>query len=146
MRRRHFQKFVVVIQLLICIWLFVTPWTAAPQTSLFFPISRSLVKLMFIELVMPSSLLILCHLLFLPSISVFSSESALPIRWPKYWSFGFSISPLKGRKAESWESLFSSFFLIEVIPSPHSSVTKGKLVVIVIAAVTCVLSMFEILY
>ena len=76
----------------------VTPWTAAHQASLFFTVSRSLLKLMSIESVMPSNHLILCHsLLFLPSIfpsiRVFSNESALHIRWPKYWSFSFSISP-----------------------------------------------------
>ena len=76
----------------------MTPWTAACQTSLSFTISQSLLKLMSIELVMPSNHLILCHpLLFLPSIfpsiRVFSNESAFCIRWPKYWSFSFSISP-----------------------------------------------------
>ena len=76
--------------------LFATPWTAACQASLSFTISQSLLKLMSIELVMPSNHLILCcPLLLLPSIfpsnRVFSSESALHIRWPKYWSF--SISP-----------------------------------------------------
>ena len=80
------------------VWLFVTPWIAAHQAS--FPItnSRSSLKLMSIESVMPSSHLILCHLLLLlppipPSIRVFSSESTLHMRWPKYWSFNFSISP-----------------------------------------------------
>ena len=78
--------------------LFVTPWTAARQASLSFTISRSLLKLMSIESVMPFSHLILCCLfLFLPpillSIKVFSNESTLHIRWPKYWSFSFSISP-----------------------------------------------------
>ena len=80
------------------VWLFVTPWTTAHQASLPFTISQSLLKLMSIELVMPSSHLILCHLLLLmpsilPSIGVFSNESALHIRWPKYWGFSFSISP-----------------------------------------------------
>ena len=75
-----------------------TPWTAACQASLSFTISWSLLKLMAIELVMPSNHLILCHPLLLPpsifpSIRVFSNESALCIRWPKYWSFSFSISP-----------------------------------------------------
>ena len=75
-----------------------TPWTAASQASLFFTISQSLLKLMYIELVMPSNHLILCCPLLLlpsifPSIRVFSSESAHPIRWPKYWSFSFSINP-----------------------------------------------------
>ena len=80
------------------VWLFATPWTAARQASLSFTISWSLLKLLSIELVMPSNHLILCcPLLLLPSIfpriRVFSSESALCIRWPKYWKFSFSISP-----------------------------------------------------
>ena len=75
----------------------VTPWTTAHQASLSFTIPQSLLKLMSIETVMPSNQLILCHPPLLlhaifPSIRVFSSESALPIRWPKYWSFSFSIS------------------------------------------------------
>ena len=74
-----------------------SPWTTAHQASTSFAISRSLLRLMSIKLVMPSNHLILCHpLLFLPSvfpnIRVFSSESALRIRWPKYWSFSFSFS------------------------------------------------------
>ena len=77
---------------------FATPWTAAHQASLSFTISQSLLKLMSIESVMPSNHLILCHPLLLlpsvfPSIRVFSSELALPIRWPNYWSFSFIISP-----------------------------------------------------
>ena len=77
---------------------FVAPWTAAHQASLSFTISWILLKLMSIESVMPSNYLILCHtLLLLPSIffsiRVFSNEVALCIRWPKYWSFSFSISP-----------------------------------------------------
>ena len=88
--------YVVVVRSLSCVLLFATPWTAACQASLSFTISRNLLKLISIESVMPSSHLILCHLLVLlpsvfPSIRVFSSESALHIRWPKYWSF--SISP-----------------------------------------------------
>ena len=88
----------VVIQSASCVQLFATPWTAAHQASLSFTISQSLLKLMFIESVMPSNPLILCCLLFLlpsifPSISVFSSELAFCIRWPKYWNFSFSISP-----------------------------------------------------
>ena len=75
----------------------VTTWTAACQASLSFTIFRSLLKVMCIESVMPSNCLILCLPLLLPSIfpslRVFSNESALPIRWPKYWSFSFSISP-----------------------------------------------------
>ena len=89
---------VIVVQSLSCVWLFVTPWTSARQASLSFTISQSLFKLMSIESVMPSNHLILCHPLLLllstfPSIRVFSNESALRIRWPKYWSFSFSISP-----------------------------------------------------
>ena len=73
----------------------VTPWTTACQASMFITNSRSLLKLMSIELVMPSNRLILCHPLLLlpsifPSITVFSNESALCIRWPKYWSFSFN--------------------------------------------------------
>ena len=78
--------------------LFVTPWTAAHQASLSITNSPSLLKLKSIKLVMPSNHLILCRPLLLlpsifPSIRVFSKESVLPIRCPKYWSFGFSISP-----------------------------------------------------
>ena len=78
-------------------WLFVTPWTAAHQASLSITNSQSLLKLMSIESVMPSNHLILCHPLLLPpsvfpSIRVFSDESALRIRWPKYWSFIFNVS------------------------------------------------------
>ena len=78
--------------------LFVSPWTAACQASLSFIISQSFLRLMSIELVMLSNHLILCHSLLLlhsifPSIRVFSSESAVHIRWPEYWSFSFSISP-----------------------------------------------------
>ena len=76
----------------------VTPWTAARQASLSITNSQSLLKLMSTESVIPSNHLILCHPLFFspsffPSIKVFSNESVLPIRWPKYWSFSFSISP-----------------------------------------------------
>ena len=75
----------------------MTPWTAARQASLSITNSQSLLKLMFTELVMPSNYLILCCPLLMPlifpSIRVFSSESALPIRWPKYWRFSFCISP-----------------------------------------------------
>ena len=88
---------IVVVQLISRVWLFATPCAAACQTSLFFTISRSLLKLMCIELMMPSNHLILCQPLVLlpsifPSIRVFSNESALHIRWPKYWSFSSSIS------------------------------------------------------
>jgi len=86
------------VQSLSRVRLFATAWTAARQASLSITNSQSLLKLMFIESVMPSNHLILCRPLLLlpsifPSIRVFSNESALPIRWPKYWSFSFSISP-----------------------------------------------------
>ena len=89
---------VVVVQSLSRVQSFVTSWTAARQASLSFTISWSLLKLMSVESMMPSSHLIFCCPLFLPpsvfpSIRVFSNESALHIRWPKYWSFSFSISP-----------------------------------------------------
>ena len=88
----------VIVQSLSHVWLFATPWTAACQASLSFTIFQSLLKLMSIELVMPSNHLVLCQSLLLlssifPSIRVFSSESVLSIRWPKYWSFSFSLSP-----------------------------------------------------
>ena len=94
---RNMWKFLsVVVQLLSHVQLFVTQWTAACQVSPSFTVSQSSLRLVSVELVMPSNYPILCHpLLFLPSIfpssRVFSSESALHIRWPKYWSF--SISP-----------------------------------------------------
>ena len=89
---------IVVVQLQNCVWLFATPGTAVYQASLSFTISWSLFKLMSIESMMPSNHLILCHpLIFLPSIipsiKVFSNKSVLCIKWPKYWSFSFSISP-----------------------------------------------------
>ena len=86
------------VQLLSCVRLFATPWIAAHQASLSITNSQSLLKLMPIELVIPSSYLILCCPLLLlppipPSIRVFSNESTLHMRWPNYWSFSFSISP-----------------------------------------------------
>ena len=89
---------VVAVQSLSCVCLFATPRTAAHLASLSFTISRSLLKIMSIESVMPFNHLILCHSLLLlpsilPSIRVFSNESALHIRWPKDWSFSFSINP-----------------------------------------------------
>ena len=87
-----------VVQSLICVWLFVTLWTAARQASMSITISWSLLKPMYIESVMPSNHLVLCRplllpLLIFPSIRVFSNGSALYIRWPQYWSFSFSINP-----------------------------------------------------
>ena len=90
-------KCFVVVQSLSHAWLFVTPWSAACQASLSFTISWSLLKLMFIESVMLSNHLVLCHPLLLmpsifPSIRVFSNELSFRIRWSKYWSFSISIS------------------------------------------------------
>ena len=86
-----------IVRLLSRVRLFVTPWVAAPQASLSFTISRGLLKLMSVESVMPANHPVLCHpLLLLPSIfrgiRVFSNELALCVRWPKCWSFSFSIS------------------------------------------------------
>ena len=86
------------VQLLSRVQLFATPWTAAHQASVSITSSRSLPRLRYTELVMPSNHLIFCHPPLLlpsifPSISVFSNESALHVRWPKYWSFIFNISP-----------------------------------------------------
>ena len=86
------------VQSLSHVWIFATSWTAAHQASLSITNSQNLLKLMSIKSVMPSNHLILCHPLFLlpsifPSIRVFTNESVLCIRWPKYWSFSFSISP-----------------------------------------------------
>ena len=88
------------VQSFSCVRLFMTPWTAARQASLFITNSWSLLKLMSIVLVMPSNHLILCCPLLLlpsifPSIRVFSNQSVLRIRWPKFWSFSFGISPSK---------------------------------------------------
>ena len=86
------------VQSLSHVWLFATPWTAVCQASLSFTISQSLQKLMSIESMMPSNHLIICYPICLlpsvfPSIMVFSNESVLHIRWPKYWIYSFSISP-----------------------------------------------------
>ena len=86
------------VQLLIRVWFFATPWITAHQASLSITNSWSLLKPMSIKSVMPSSHLIFCRPLFLlppilPSIRVFSNESTLHMRWPKYWSFSFNISP-----------------------------------------------------
>ena len=98
------SKYLIVqfnsVQLFSRVWLFGTPWITARQASLSITNSRSSLKLMSIQSVMPSSYLILCHpLLLLPSIPasirVFSNESTLRMRWPKYWNFSFSISPSK---------------------------------------------------
>ena len=97
---QHFKEDFYVsssVQSLSHVWLFATPWTAVHQASLSITNSWSLLKLMSIESVMPPKYLILCRPLLLPSIfpriRVYSNESVLLIRWPKYWSFKFSISP-----------------------------------------------------
>ena len=137
---------------------FVTPWTAACQASLSITNSGSWPKLMSIELVMPSNHLILCPLFLLPSIfpsiRVFSNESVLPIRWPKYWSFSFSISPSNSGLISfrtDWFDLLavqgtlksllqhhnlkasilqhSAFFMVQL---SHMYVTTGKTIVLTI--------------
>ena len=122
--------FVVVLQSLSHVWLFVTPWTAASQASLSFIISRSLLKLMSIELVILSNHLIFFPLLLLPSvfpsIRVFSSELALCIRWPKYWKFSFSISPSSGYSGLisfriDWLDLLASQGTLKSLLQYHSS-------------------------
>ena len=100
----HFSS----VQPLSCVWLFATPQTAARQASLPITNSWSLPKFMYIESVMPSNYLILCHPLLLlhsifPNIRVFSNELALHIRWPKDWTFSFNISPTMNTK--DWSPL-----------------------------------------
>ena len=94
--KKFWEYLANVVQSFSLVQFFASPWTAAHQASLSFSISWSLLTVMFIELAMPSNLLILCRPLLLPSvlpsIRVFSNESAHLIRWPKYWSFTFSIS------------------------------------------------------
>ena len=114
----HFKDTIaVVFQMLSDVQFFVTPWIAARHTSLSFTISLSLLKLMSIESVMPSSHLILSPpsppSLNLSRIRVFSNESALCVRWPKYWSFRFSISP-----SNEYSGLIS--FRIDKLISLHS--------------------------
>ena len=109
----------------------VTPWTAAYQDSLSITNSQSSLKLMFIESVVPSNHLILCHPLLLPpsifpSIRVFSSESVLHIRWPKYWSFSFSISPSNEYSglisfSIDWLNLFAVQGTLKSLLQHHSS-------------------------
>ena len=118
------------VQSLSCIRLFVTPWTAACQASLSITNSQSLFKLTSIESVMPSNHLILCHPLFLsssvfPSIRVVSYESALCIKWPKYWSFSFSISPSNEYSGVisfrmDWLDLLTVQGTLKSLPQHHS--------------------------
>ena len=120
------------VQSLSCIWLFVTPWTAARQASLSFTISWSLLKLMSIESVMPSKYLILCQPLLLspsifPSVRVFSNESVLHIGWPKYWSF--SISPSNECSGQisfriDWLDLLAVQGTLKSLLQHHSSIAS----------------------
>ena len=112
----------------------VTPWTAAHQASLSFTIYRSLLKL--IESVMPSNRLILCHPLLLPSvfpsIRVFSNKSVLRIRWPKYWSFSFNISPSSEYSGlisfrTDWLDLLAVQGTLKSLPQYHSSKASSLL-------------------
>ena len=119
------------VQSLSCVQLFVTPWTTGCQASLSITNSRSLFKLMSIRPVMPSNHLILCRPLLLlpsifPSIRVFSSESVLHIRWPKYWGFSFSISPSSEYSGlisfrMDWLGLFAAQGTLKRLLQHHSS-------------------------
>ena len=119
------------VQLLSHVWLSATPWITACQASLSVTNSRNSLKLTSIESVMPSSHLILCHPLLLlppipPSIRVFSSESTLHMRWPKYWSFSFSIIPSKEHPGPisfrmDWLDLLSVQGTLKSLLQHHSS-------------------------
>ena len=119
------------VQLLSRVRLFATPWTAARQASLSITNTRSLPKLMSIESMMPSNHLIICGPLFhlhsiFPNIRVFSSESALRIRWPKYWHFSFNISPSKGHPGPisfmmDWLDLLAVQGTLKSLLQHHSS-------------------------
>ena len=162
---------VVALQLLSCVRLFVTLWTSAHQASLSFTISWSLLKLMSIELVMPSNHLILCCPLLLlplifPIIRVFPNESTLHIRWPKYWSFNFSISPsseysglftfridwfdllpvqgtleslLQHHSSKASTLWHSAFFIVQL---SHPYMTTGKTIALTRRTVVCNVSAF----
>ena len=151
--------YIVVVQSLSCVWLFVTPWTAAPQASLSFTVSWSLLKLVSIESMVPSNHLILCcPLLLLPSLS-----PSIHIRWPNYWSFNFSISPssessglisfridwfdlavqgtLKSLLQHNLKTSVlwcSAFFMVQL---SHPYMTSGKIIVLIIAFVGKVMSL-----
>ena len=118
------------VQSLSRVQLFATPWTAARQSSLSITNSQSLLKLKSIESVTPSNHLILCHPLLLPptiflSIRVFSNESVLCIRWPKYWSFSFNISPSNEHSGlvsfrMNWLDLLAVQGILKSLPQHHS--------------------------
>ena len=119
------------MQSLSCVQLFATPWAAAHQASLSITHSQSLPKPMSIESVMPSNHLILCHLLLLPpsifpSIRVFSNESVLRIRWPKYWTFSFTVSPFNEHSVlisfrKDWLDLLAVQETLKSLLQHHSS-------------------------
>ena len=129
--KQRIYEFFSSVQLLSCAWLFVTLWTAARQASLSIIDFWSSPKLMTIESVMPSNHLILCHPLLLqpsvfPSIRVFSNESALCIRWPKYWSFSINISPFNEHSElisfrMDWLDLLAVQGTLKSLLQPHSS-------------------------
>ena len=122
------DKFSQSVHLLSHIWLFATPWTATRQASLSITNSQSAGKLMAIELVMPSNHLILCHPLLhppsiFPSIRVFANESVLGSRWPKFWTFIFSIGPFTKHSGlisfrMDWLDLFAVQGTLESSPIP----------------------------
>ena len=124
------------VQPLSHVQLFATPCTAAHQASRSITNSQSLLKLMSLESVMPSNHLILCHPLLLlssifPSIRVFSNESTLCIRWPKYWSFSFNISPLNEYSGlislrMDWLDLLAVQWTLKSLLQPHSSKASKK--------------------
>ena len=119
------------VQSLSHVWLFATPWIAARQASLSITNSRSSLKLTSIQSVMPSSHLVFCHPLFLlppipPSIKVFSNESTLCMRWPKYWNFSFSIIPSKKHPGlisfrMDWLDLLAAQGTLKSLLQHHSS-------------------------
>ena len=123
------------VQSLSCVWLFATPWTAAHQASLSITNSRSPPKPMSIKSVMPSNYLILCCPLLLlpsifPSIRVFSNESVLLIRWPKYWSFSFNIRPSNEHPGlisfrRDWFDLLAVQGTLKSLLLRHSSKASG---------------------
>ena len=128
---KNFWKLLeIIVQSLSHVQLFVTPWTATSQASLSFTIYQSLLRLMSIESVMPPNHFILCYPLLLPSmfpsIRVFSNESTLHIRWPKYWSFSFSINPSNEYLGFisfriDWFDLFAVQGTLKSLLQPHSS-------------------------
>ena len=124
------NEYISSVQLLSRVRLFATPWIPARQASLSIIISWSSLKLLSIESVMPSNHLIFCHPLLspstLPSIRVFSNESALHIKWPKYWNFSFSVSPSNEHSGlisfmMDWLDLPAVQGILKSLPQHHSS-------------------------